>query len=142
MILRKLLAASAMVVMIGFAAPRAEAAVSHGSSSIYFNSSGVMVGQQVTWCESNISHGGDVHQPYHVLLEWDCKTRAPIGASPAFPGTVVAQATFPPGVNITQLCSQMEGFCEGTQGPDILSGNGWTFYPGSGYDSQGNPTYP
>ncbi|KJV36186.1 hypothetical protein [Luteibacter yeojuensis] len=142
MFLNKFLAASSIALIATVAAADASAAVRNASSAIYFNSSGVVVGQQVTYCTSDIAHMGDVHQPYHVMLQWSCPDGKPSGASRLYPGTVVVQATFPPGVNLPTMCSQLEGYCEGVQGPDMLPGMGWPVYPGSGYDNQGNPTFP
>jgi len=141
MLLKNLLAASSVAVLLA-AAPAANAAVTTAGSSIYFNSSGVVVGQQVTYCTSDIAHMGDVHQPYHILIQWSCPNGTPVGPSRLYPGTYVVQATFPPGVSLPQMCSQLEGYCDGVQGPDMLPGMGWPVYPGSGYDAQGNPTFP
>ncbi|MEX1829713.1 hypothetical protein [Luteibacter sp. CQ10] len=138
MILKSIVVGSLMSLS-ALAATGAQAAVSQGSSFVYFDADGNLVGHQITWCESNITHAGNVHTPYQILLTWDCKFHTSSGES-IYPGTAVVFSSLPPNVSIPQACAQTNGYCLPGPGPDVMVGKTWTYLPGSGYDERGNPT--
>jgi hypothetical protein len=132
MAIRGATAVLSALLLFAVSQPPAHAEPVTGTSMVYFDANGILVGHQIGWCQGNLSHAGNVYTPYHLSFEWDCTTRLPTGAE-AFPGTHAVDGTLPPNSSIEQLCAQISRYCNGAPGPDILHTPGWTYSPGSGF---------
>ena len=127
----KSLIGTMLLVVAATASMSATAAPRWGVTQAFFDANGNLVGQSITWCEGNLSHGGTVNTPYWVISEFDCTTNAARPSSPTFvPNDVgVQNYLLPAGMTLMQACTLADCF---QFGPDEIKSTGWTYLPGGG----------